>query len=332
MIANSRATNQGFTLVELLVVIAIIGILVALLLPAVQAAREAGRRASCSNNLKQIGIALHNYHDTNKRFPSACRSHQTASNWAYGHSWAVAILPFVEANTLFDKFDLAGVSSPHTGLIYTGNNEHNGNLVSGVVLPYLQCPSSPLPEMVMLGGAVPAAGAHSPCYTAITGAADHGTAVTKNGGQHQARGIQSQGGALVPHRFNGFQSITDGTSNVVVIGEQSDHCRDVSGARIDCRSDYGHSFTMGTVPEAYTSDDRWFNSTTVRYAVNHKSWNSSGVGDEYYGCNRPIQSAHPGGAQAALADGSVRLLNQNLDLQTFYNLSNRDDGKTISDF
>ena len=77
-------------------------------------------------------------------------------------------------------------------------------------------------------------------------------------------------------------------------------------------------------------DDRFFNITTVRYGINSKSWNQVGVGDAYYGANRPIQSAHPGGAQVNMADGSVRFLDELLDLPTLYNLSNRADGKSIS--
>ena len=324
-----RRQSLGFTLVELLVVITIIGILVSLLLPAVQAAREAARRTHCSNNLKQLGLALHNYHNNNKNFPSGCRSHQQAPGWVWGHSWAVAILPFIEQGSLYEKLDMAG--NPSVGLIYTGYNENNGRLVSGNVIPVLACPSSPLPLMGLRGQTVPANGAQSPMYTATTGAIDHSTAVNKsNGGLHNARGIQSRGGVLVPHVFNNFSLVTDGTSNTILLAEQSDFCRDTSNNQIECRSDYWHSFTMGTVPMAYTSDDRWFNTTTVRYPINTKAWNLAGVGETYYGCNRPIQSAHPGGAYALLTDGSVRYLAEGLDLQTLFNLVNRDDGNVTS--
>src|SRR5687768_6007213 len=100
----SRFTSRqrGFTLVELLVVIAIIGVLVALLLPAVQAAREAARRTQCSNNLKQIGLAMHNYHDTHKQFPPA---YVADSNGTPMHSWRVLILPYIEANHIYDRYD-----------------------------------------------------------------------------------------------------------------------------------------------------------------------------------------------------------------------------------
>jgi prepilin-type N-terminal cleavage/methylation domain-containing protein len=337
--SGNRAKRPGFTLVELLVVIAIIGILVALLLPAIQAAREAARRSQCGNNLKQLALGLHNYHDTFRRFPSGTRSHQTASGWAYGHSWIVAILPFCEQRALYDQLDLVGISSPHTGLIYQSTtatyNIHNGQLVAGVQIPIIFCPSSPLDPMCLQSTTVPGAnGAASPTYTATTGAVGHSSAVNKDNQTdvHRARGIQSQGGVLVPHRFLSFNAIHDGSSCTVMVGEQSDWCYTATGGKVNCRSDYAHSFLMGTTPEAYTSDDRWFNTTTIRYGINHKAWNLTGVGDQNYGCNRPLQSAHPGGAQVVLADASVRFLVESLALQTLFDLVNRDDGRTLPAF
>jgi prepilin-type N-terminal cleavage/methylation domain-containing protein len=339
---SARCRGGGFTLVELLVVIAIIGILVALLLPAVQAAREAARRIQCGNNLKQLGLALQNYHDTSRAFPSGCRSHEMAAGWVWGHAWPVAIMEFSEQRALYDQLDMTGSTCPgrHTGPIYQSTsatyNTYNGNLVAGVSIPMLFCPSSPLPPFVLTGTIVPGArGAASPTYTAITGAVNHPTAVNKDGqtNQHRARGIQSQGGVLLPNYFTRVRDITDGTANTVVLGEQSGWCFDPTGAKLDCRSDYGHSFMMGTTPASFiASEDRWFNTTTVRYGVNHRAWNSTGVGEQYYACNRPVQSAHPGGAQVVLADGAVRFLGESLALQTFFNLVNRDDGQVLEQF
>ena len=332
-----RNPKSGFTLVELLVVIAIIGILIALLLPAVQAAREAARRMQCSNNLKQMGLALHNYQSANKRFPSGCRSHAD-TEWTWGFTWGVAILPFAEQQALYDQLDHVGTGSvhsyPHTGLIYAGMNEFNGRVLSGVGIPYMFCPSSPLKQFALTGSAPPGpAGAASPTYTAVTGAIDHETAENKESqsNQHRARGIQSRGGVLLPRECLSFRDMTDGSSNTILLGEQSGWCYDDNGNKKDCRSDYGHAFCMGTTPSD-AIDDRWFNTTTVRYPINHRAWNSTGVGEEYYACNRPIQSAHPGGAHVLLGDGSVHFLSESLALQTLFNLANRDDGNTLGQF
>ena len=108
MIAPANAKDRGFTLIELLVTIAIIAILIALLLPAVQQAREAARRTQCKNNLKQIGLALHNYHDVHRTFPIGARWQR-----GVGPSWMVGLLPFIEQQNLYDRFDM---DAPNNGL------------------------------------------------------------------------------------------------------------------------------------------------------------------------------------------------------------------------
>src|SRR5690606_10195612 len=121
--------HKGFTLIELLVVIAIIAILVALLLPAVQQAREAARRSSCKNNLKQLGLALHNYHDTYTLFPQGQFYIEGGSSW-HGHSGWVSLLPFLEQNAIYDQWN-------HNLHVYSGTNSSlRQNKLSA-----FQCPS-----------------------------------------------------------------------------------------------------------------------------------------------------------------------------------------------
>ena len=328
LLSSGRVRRAGFTLIELLVVIAIIAVLVALLLPAVQQAREAARRSQCRNNLKQMGLAIHNYEETSSTLPASALPSRGPGTWAWGHAWAAALMGYTEQNTVREGFDFHGINSVHTGLIYTGFNVDNGRLLSGLRMSWMFCPSSPVPVTGLTGQTIPAAGVQSLTYTAITGASNHSTMVNYDGNTNinAATGRQSLGGALLPFRCIRFRDITDGSSNTILIGEQSDYCVRANGTLVDCRSDHNHGFTMGV---AFT-DTRYFNSTTVRYGVNERSYSQTGV--IFYGANNPIQSAHEGGAHVLLSDGSVRYLGQSLNLQTLYDLCNRDDGNVLGEY
>ena len=133
--------RHGFTLVELLVVIAIIGVLVSLLLPAVQAAREAARRMQCGNNLRQFGLAVQNYNDTFGTVPIGARNRGPASPAQYGASWLVATLPFCEQKNLYDLLD--NQERAGTAYDYAAMRTH----ATGSKIGYFLCPSSPLPQM-----------------------------------------------------------------------------------------------------------------------------------------------------------------------------------------
>lgn len=317
--------NRGFTLVELLVVIAIIGILVALLLPAVQAAREAARRLQCTNQVKQLVLALHNYESTHKVFPPAGLTTKTNG---YGHSWIVRILPYIEQGNLYAGFDQKVHHS--TGWISTdawGGNPINRALLRGKEMPFLQCPSSTLPTMVLrLPTHLTDDGASSTMYTGISGATDDKTARDK-GDAGSAAGRVSWGGILIVSDAVPISDIKDGTSHTLLIGEQSDWCLDTTGKQVDCRSDCDHGFMMGFGNEG---TDRQFNTSCALNRLNEKSFNATGV---YGNCgpNRAIQSAHPGGAHVGLADGSVRFAIEGFDTQLLYDLANRKDGHQIPD-
>lgn len=317
MAALALRARRGFTLVELLVVIAIIGILVALLLPAVQAAREAARRMQCTNNLKQIGLAVHNYENTHKELPPGGL---TPKGGSYGHSWWIRILPYMEQGNVYDKFDQ---QASNTGWLGFTSAHPNRDLLRNVQFPFMYCPSSSLPKLVLTGADHSKSNVMSPTYTGVSGATDHRTAKNKstNGG---ADGRVSLGGIFVVNQAVAMGDVTDGTSNTMMVAETSDFCIDGSGNKVDCRSDCGHGFCMGPGNDGW---ERAFNMVTVIHRLGEKSYLGLGVQGNC-GPNRPIQSVHSGGANVVYADGSVHFLNDTLNVQVQYDLANRDDGHT----
>ena len=324
---------KGFTLVELLVVIAIIGILIALLLPAVQAAREAARRAQCTNNLKQIGLSLHNYADTNKKFPMGAKA-QAVGSW--GHSWLIAILPYAEQSSVSNKFTFIPASYGNVS-----DTAHPNAFLNGVLLDYQTCPSSPLPRQsiaVLTAGP----GIQISDYVGIAGAAETTNLFTEARVRTGAcSGIDSAGGLLVVGKWHGFADATDGTSNTLIVGEYSDFGVDpTTQAKTDIRNGKVFGWPIGAstttvAPVAADSSASSYNITTIRWAVGTKNTTAGGVAGSVGGdgCpNQGIAAAHPGGANVLLTDGSVRFLSNSLNLETLKRLATRDDGGVLGDF
>ena len=209
MTNGRRSTRPGFTLVELLVVIAIIGILVALLLPAVQMAREAARRMQCSNHMKQIGLALHNYHDVNKIFPPAAIWGAPVAGQslqrAYHHTWLVMLLPYMEQQVLYDSID--------------GRLRIWGQSAVSKEVPILRCPSD--------GDFRINNETHGIAITNYAGSEGYHwwpNAVLGEGwwGARRVRVADPPGnytGLFTVTNTNGFNDILDGTSNTVVVAE-----------------------------------------------------------------------------------------------------------------
>jgi len=327
-----RHRHSGFTLVELLVVIAIIGILVALLLPAVQAAREAARRTQCGNNLKQIGIAFHNYNDIHKTLPAG----GIANGW--GISFWVGLLPFSEMEGVYNKFDM---NSVHNG--WTHQNPNNAALINNLRIPWMRCPSTPLDPLWDSG----ACQQLMPSYGGIMGAvSDPTNGFTEArqraccgccGGPGEGNGIISGGGMLVPNEYIGFQHCRDGTSNVMIIGEASDWGIEASGARQRMDLGFPHGWIMGQGDgnkingAVGGSHERPFNLTTIRYPINYNVWGSPGIGQNRGG-NNPLASGHPSGVNVLLMDGSVRPLGNAMDMLTLRRLATRDDGRQLGQY
>ncbi len=248
----------------------------------------------------------------------------------YGHSFWILLLPYLEQDNLYKQLDLLGTTNGNTGLVYTGTNVANGAVLSSKIIPSLLCPSSSLPKFVLVGS-TPGRGIMSPTYTGISGAVDHPSMLDRDSESyaHYGKGKISKGGALCSHERKKFTDVTDGTSSTIVVAEQSDFCIDVNKAKLDCRSDFGHSFSMGPGPAA---ENRHWNLTSVRYRINDKTWENRGVSEVFYGQNRPLQSSHSSGINAVFLDGGVRFLTDSLSLQTLYNLSNINDGKISTDY
>ncbi len=301
--------KNAFTLVELLVAITIIGVLIALLLPAIQAAREAARRMQCCNNLKQTGLAILNYEATFNALPPGGMGPDGSASSSF---W-VRLLAFVEQNAVYDRF-----SYIEGGYVGGSWLPVNYGLLRNKDFAFLYCPSSTLPRFVLSSSDHDNANIASATYAGIMGGGDT-DATTEEVTAMSVTGRISRRGVLVAGRAVPMAEITDGTSNTIAVGEQSDWLSPDTDARADC----WHGFPMGPL-----SDNRQMNLTCVYHPINMKTAASYGVGGNC-GPNSPIQSAHPGGAHTLFCDGSVQFLSESIEMDVLYDLANRDDGNPI---
>ncbi len=301
-----RSNRRGFTLVELLVVIAIIGVLVALLLPAVQAAREAARRSSCQNNLKQIAIATHNFHDTTRAFPfngdpiakAGCCIGPTSAQW----SWLARILPFIEQNNLYDQ----GKIAQNAALLTPVTIDPGPAATVAAQIPAYLCPSDgystqgPRTDCANFPGGTPVGQTN---YKGVSGANWAWGNWTYTGPSGNNNGLDLGDGLFYRSdyaRKRTFASIKDGTSNTFMIGE------DLPEQNVHCAYPYSNTATgtcavplnTGRPPVAGidTTPGNWPNVYSFR------SW-------------------HPGGGQFAMADGSVTFVSSTINLQVYRDLA-----------
>ncbi|MBN9120426.1 MAG: DUF1559 domain-containing protein [Planctomycetes bacterium] len=333
--------RAGFTLIELLVVIAIIAILIGLLLPAVQKVREAAARMKCSNNLKQIGLALHNYHDTNGKLPLGNRG--SSPSGGYGYNWRLFVLPYVEQDNLFRRFD-------------TNQSSWSAAMApcDGATIPAYRCPSSPLPDfsVPLAPSGTTYSNVQRVTYVGISGATSDaftGSSYTESRQTDGANttgcctgGRMTAGGVLVPNFAVALTAVTDGTSNTMAVSEQGDYLTQSDGAKVDWGTGW-HGWLIGTsqtgVPGGAnfsSGDSRIFGLVTVRYQINQKTgWPVGGdCGGRgvcpNFGCNIPLNAAHAGGVNAVFCDGSVRFLADSTPLLTLAAMATRDDGLVIA--
>ena len=319
-------SRSGFTLIELLVVIAIIAVLIALLLPAVQQAREAARRTQCKNQMKQLGLALHNFHDVFLHFPGGAqedvyKSPKIDATFIRGASWIVFILPYVDQAALYSQYDF---TVPY-------GTAPNGTVVGARAIPAIYCPSGPAPKAYLDPNAGSTTNPSTHYYGVMgPGGPTNPTVVTYNGinysytiGNPVTNGCYATDGVLGQYRdnpgsittefFTGTRDITDGTTNTLMLAELSRN-----------------------IPSGVTSHYRtWIRGNNggsgatknVTNPINSTFYNgSNNFNDISFGSN------HTGGCHFTLGDGSVRFVSENIDLSLYKALASRKSSEVVSDY
>jgi prepilin-type N-terminal cleavage/methylation domain-containing protein/prepilin-type processing-associated H-X9-DG protein len=318
-----REVQRGFTLVELLVVIAIIGILVALLLPAVQAAREAARRSQCSNNLKQIALAMHNHHDTTKTFPAGMGPYGCC--WG---TWQVLVLGFIEQGTVLSRYENWGGNdavygdgpAPQSGGTFPRYaSAPNSTNVTGRRYPAFTCPSD-IPN-------APIAPITNHNYAANWGNTHYGQTTYPGTSVNFLGAPFGQAKSIDPGKRTHGQSmasILDGTSNTMMVAEV------LQGQGSDLRGFtwWGDAagFTAYESPNTSVPDRIY----TASYCNNQPVQKlPCAVSDTNNPTRFSSRSRHPGGVQAALCDGSVRFVANSVNLPVWRAMSTSQGGETF---
>jgi len=331
---SHRQEKSGFTLVELLVVIAIIGVLVALLLPAVQAAREAARRIQCSNNLKQLGLAVQLYENTAKTYPSGAYWYELGVGTINQGTLLMRLLPYVEQQNLYDLYDFdldpAAAVPPGSGTDFQ-TLPGGAELIGATRVEAFVCPSDVHPEYrrsgAFLDGFAMAnyAGSRGPCMTPANGSApcslaanfatfafnSHVECETAFGGELALPGVFSR---IVSHVAP--RQVTDGLSNTIFLGETRPDCS-IHAAQGWARSNNA-SGIVSTVPPIN------FNSCIPANAPDKcQQWDN-------WTTSLGFKSSHPGGAQFVFGDGSVHFLQETIDHQAYQYLGAKADSQTVT--
>ena len=311
MLSRSSA-RKGFTLIELLVVIAIIAVLIALLLPAVQQAREAARRSQCQNNLKQIGLAFHNFQDVKGQLPNGARDGRETdpldsccnSLEVRGWSWLYHITPFIEQKNIYEL----GEEDPSDPAVYANSTI----LVAQQMIPIYNCPTRRAPTAYGVGKRYR--------YDYAGNAGMRNGDVRRDGGSGRTSGVVIQTDA---HKIT-IEQIRDGSSNTIMVGEKAMHPEFLGNNGGDNENwnnpgwdediiRYGGKVISGVLEGYPPIPDSQVTA-------------SSGYWPDMFG------SSHSGGSQFCMGDGSVRLIAFQIDRETFRRLSHRVDGQPVGEF
>lgn len=293
--------RRGFTLVELLVVIAIIGVLIALLLPAVQQAREAARRMQCSNNLKQMALAMHNYHDTHSAFPPAVIKEliQDTSGSQQSTVWSAFILPQIEQSAMYDQIVGMGF-----GIIW--NDDGTNEQLLRVRLDAYECPSSPDTGLLFDDDQVTQRprGSYGVVLTGTVGYTISSNTTNGESKHHMdddANNSRHNGPFFWQNVSSRFRDMVDGTSNTLMIGE-----------RYHDEAPKRKHIYIGT-STGQDSHCKWGGSTGIQ--LNTLDINEQGMAG--------FHSAHPGGALFSCVDGSTHFVSENIDRLIYASLGTR---------
>lgn len=313
--------RRGFTLIELLVVIAIIAVLIALLLPAVQQAREAARRTQCRNNLKQVGLALHNYHDTFSVFPPAWVEGDGGFDANNVAPWSVFVLPYIDQANLYQNIDFTlrmttGAPGSAPGATLATNVD-----VAKVVLPMFRCPS----EVGTPHWTLDAYGAYNPqlndlaisSYVAAGGITDLCSVGYSTSGSLMT-------GPFFRNSRTTFRDITDGSSNVFLAGEKS-----FTVAFPNILTTWHHYLpgVWGTLPGPTGIGTSCWAGTAVA-SSQYPPQSAGRINAHWAG----FSSYHEGGALVCMGDGSVRFVSENANGLTIDRLFHISDGEVLGEF